>query len=489
MLLYRRGVRHAAALLLTAALASACTSSRPPAPPGAVADVDDSIDVAADTTAPEALATATTGEPEPQNVPDGAGTGDQRGRIPAAKDRSTTASARPAQASGSRAPRAPAAPVFSPSDDRVGLTDTTVRLCAHYRKYVGRILDLDEDDLRVYWRWLNDRGGIHERRVEEHFAEDGGGRLVAQAYEECGGSFVMRGGPGAEAITPMRKIVEADRRGVPYLHFAARADARARRSFSFYPSHETFGRLTGQFVLSRFPGARIAMIYKASDGWDAGRSGFLEAFREAGASLVADVPLSPGDPVVADELAAVHRAGAEVVWAWVEGGDVVQLIKQSNAQRYPMRWVVPYAFNTFIEGLGDDSLRPAPITGLNMTPPATPGHYTGPFARYAEEYRRFEDAYRHYRGKLPRRGLADTLFMKWLEDRQLAQLLEQCGRDCTRNRLVDPLLVGTARALDPLCDFDFRRGQAAGYRASAFEATPADGGPIWTEKTPCAERF
>lgn len=383
----------------------------------------------------------------------------------------------------------PAGSLFSPADDRVGLAAGTVRLCAHYRKYVGKILDIDEDDLSVYWRWLNDRGGMHGRTVEEHFAEDGGGRLVAQAYEECRDSFLMRGGPGAEAITPMRKIVERDPPGIPYLHFTARADAGARRSFSFYPSHETFGRLMGQFVLSRFPGVRIGIIGKASDGWDAGRQGFLAALREAGATVVADIPLSPGDPVVTDELAAVHRAGADVVWAWVEQVDAIQLVKQSNAQRYPMRWVAPFAVNYLLESLGEDALRPAPITGLNVVPPAVPGLYTGPFAPYAEEFRRFEDAYRRYRGKPVRRDVADLLFLKWLEDRDVARLLEQCGRDCTRNRLVEPLVNGTFSALDPICHFDFRRGRAAGYQASAFEATPAHGGPIWTETVRCADRF
>lgn len=379
--------------------------------------------------------------------------------------------------------------MFAAGDDRVGISDTTVRLCGHGRKYLAKVLGTDDEDFLVYWRWVNDRGGIHGRGIEERIAEDGGGRLVAQAYEECRGSFLLRGAPGAEAIIPMRRVVEADAHGPPYLHFSVRAEPGAKRSFSFYPSHEAFGRLTAQFVLSRFPGARIGVVHKASDNWDAGRQGFLAAFREAGVSVVADVPLSSGDPVVADELAAVHRAGAEVVWAWVELLDFVQLVKQSNAQRHPMRWVAPFAFNTSIENLGDDALRPAPLTGLNVTPPATPGHYTGAFAPYAEEYRRFEDTFRRYRGKPVRRGVADLLFFKWLEDRHIADLLEKCGRDCTRNRLVAPLMSGSFSALDPACAFDFGRGRAAGYRASAMEAAPAEGGPIWVETIRCADRF
>lgn len=384
---------------------------------------------------------------------------------------------------------APAPRLFPAANERVGTTNSSVTLCSHYRKYLSRVFDVAEEDLLVYWRYVNDRGGIHGRKIEERFAEDGGGRLVAQAYEECRQSFFLRGGPGAEGITPMRKIVESDPDPMPYFHFTARADPSALHSFSFFPSHETFGRLTGEFVLSRFPGARIGIIHKDSGNWDAGRQGFLAAFRDAGVNVVADVPLTPDDPIVADELAAVRNAGAEVVWAWVEGLDAVQLIKQSGAQRYPMRWVVPFAFNVVLDPLGEDALRPAPVTGLNVSPPATPGHYTGSFAPYAEEYRRFEAAYQRYRGKAVARKVADTLFLKWLEDRQLGQLLEQCGRDCTRNALVAPLLDGRASALDPACPIDFGRGRVGGYRASALEAAPSASGPMWVETTRCADRF
>lgn len=462
-------------------LAASCTSSRRSAEPDAVS---------LNPTAPAGPAEtfASTGAAPPGTTPPPAPVGGSRpGTV--ARQPSAVPGPGSTQAPQPSVPSQPLPTIFPAVDDRVGISDATISVCTHYRKYLGKVLDTGDEDFDIYWRWLNDRGGIHGRRVQERTAEDGGGRLAAQAYEECRGAFLLRGAPGAEAITPMRKIVEADPRGPPYLHFLARAEAGARRSFSFYPSHETFGRLTGQFVLSRFAGARIAVIHKASNGWDAGHQGFLAAFREAGVSLVADVPLSPGDPIVADELAAVQRAGAEVVWAWVEGLDAIQLIKQSNAQRYPMRWVVPYAFNTFTEPLGDDALRPAPITGLNVTPPATPGHYTGPFAPYAAEYRRFEEAYRTYRGKPVRRDLADSVFWKWLEDRHLADLLEKCGRDCTRNRLVAPLVSGSFSALEPVCAFDFRRGRAAGYRASAFEAAPAEGGPIWVETIRCADRF
>lgn len=457
-----------------ALITAACTSSH--TSPASQTARSDSTVAGVVTTAPAAGA-----PPAP------AGTDATGAATPAADGRPTGTASRPAGGPATRATATPAA-LFPARDDRVGISDTSVRVCTHLRKYLGRVLDVEEEDSLVYWRMVNDLGGIHGRMIDERFAEDAGGRLVAQAYEECRGSFLLRGAPGAEAIVPMRRIVEGDRHPLPYLHFTVRTDPNARYSFSWYPSHETFGRLTAQFVLSRFPGARIGLIHKDSDSWDAGRQGFVDALTEAGVSPVADVPLTPEDPIVADELAAVQRAGADVVWAWVEVLDVVQLVKQSNAQRYSMRWVVPFAFNTLTDALGDDALRPAPITGLNVTPPATPGEYGGSSAPHAE-YRRFEEAYRRYRGKAVPRKVADLLFLKWLDDRHVARLLERCGRDCTRNRLVAPLVDGSFAPLDAVCPFDFRRGRVAGYRASALEAAPTPSGPIWVETARCVERF
>lgn len=473
---WRRGGRcwrAAVAVAAAAALAGACTSSRPPP------QRDLGRERPPATAPPPPAATAVPEEATPSEgaaPPRSKSTG--RAKQPGVERRQE---ATPGGSSASPA-------LFTQAGDRVGIDKTTIRVCSHYRKYLGKVLDLDEADLDVYWRSLNDRGGIFGRKIEERLAEDGGGRLVAQAYEECRGSFVIRGGPGAEGITPMRRLIESDSHPSPYFHYMARSDPTVKYSFSFYPTHELYGRLSAQFVMSRFADAPIGIIHKDSDNWDAARQGFLAALREAGVRVVADVPLSPDDRIVADELAAVHRAGAEVVWAWVELLDAIQLIKQSNAQRYPMRWVAPAANNFLIEALGDDALRPAPVTALALNPPITPGH-PGAIPAAAAEYRRFEETYRRYRGKAPQRKSADLLFLKWLDDRQLAQLLDRCGPDCTRNRLVAPLLAGSLSASDPDCPFDFGRGPAAGYGASAFEVIPDGSGPIWSETAHCVDRF
>ena len=382
----------------------------------------------------------------------------------------------------------PSVPPFAPGDERVGISDETIKLCTHINGQVTAALGASQEDARVFWRWLNDQGGVAGRKVEMVIADDGDGTTVAAAYEECRGSFLIVGGPTQEAVPTFREIVENDPHPAPYIHFMARADVTKRYSFSWYPSQERYGELTAQYILKRFPERRIGILRRDTDNWSPGYAAFVAELERNGVEPVAVMKHPPKEQIFEPYLAELSAKKAEVVWAWNHALEHVPALKQAKARNHDFTWVLGFPLNLVSDTLRDDLLRPT-VTGLNVFPTFRPGLYDSHHEAYEKDGRLFEAAYQRYRGKAADPLTADMLLRQWLDGRQLADLLERCGRDCTRTK-VTTLLVNDLTHSRPSCPFDFSLGRAAGRGASAVEAyTTSTGTVSWRETSHCATSF
>ena len=79
-----------------------------------------------------------------------------------------------------------AANLFSPSQDRIGITPTALTMCIHAPLIFGPAFQDSATDFQVYWKYLNDQGGIYGRKVNMVFTYDqytpSGG---VQAAKQC----------------------------------------------------------------------------------------------------------------------------------------------------------------------------------------------------------------------------------------------------------------------------------------------------------------
>jgi ABC-type branched-subunit amino acid transport system substrate-binding protein len=377
-------------------------------------------------------------------------------------------------------------PEFRAADERIGVSDKTLKLCTHANGQAAAAIGATQEDSRVFWRWLNDQGGIHGRSVEMVVSDDADGANVAGAYEECQGSFMLIGGPTQEAVPSMREIVERDPHPMPYLHFMARSDAAKRYSFSWYPTQETYGRRVAEYVLNRYKGLRIGVIRRDTPNWEPGYRAFVERLREAGVRPVDVVAHQPREQLYEPYLASLDERGAQVVWAWNHALDHIPMLRQARARGYGFKWVLGFPVSAVTETLGRDAVVPDPLTGVAVFLPFRPQLHD---PRYAEEAKLFEAAYSRYRGRQVDPVLGDLLFHAWLDYRQVAELLTRCGRDCTRTKLVETL-VGAMSHRAPLCPFDFRLGRMAGDAVSVVEAYSFNPGQAaWRLKNHCLTSF
>jgi branched-chain amino acid transport system substrate-binding protein len=412
--------------------------------------------------------------------PDGTTTGPAAGSVPG---RTSTAST---------VPLAPvvALDLFSADQDRVGITADTIKICGHAPLSLGAVLNTKVEDLLVYWRYRNDLGGIHGRRVEVSLEDDqysaSGGVPAAQRCAERD-PFLLFGAVGSDVTPPVRAWAEQHK--MLYLYgFSARAGSEdLRYSYTATISQEDLSRVLADVATTRFPGQPIGLLWRNSSNVQPGRDAFRRQVESRGGEIVADLPVQQAQGNYTQEIIELQQAGAEVVMILDDALSQTNVMLQGSSQGYTPHWVV-FAFNLQADTLGDAALDP-PLTGTNVAPAYTAGEYSGPFAPYADELRAFEAAYAKYSPSTDLEGpVGDIAWQTWNGFAAIATLLESCGPDCSRNRFAGMLEAGYVSPPSATCPLDFRAdGHHGGKYADLYETyRRADGSVAWRTYERCA---
>ncbi|MGH9274280.1 MAG: ABC transporter substrate-binding protein, partial [Acidimicrobiales bacterium] len=398
---------------------------------------------------------------------------------------------RPESSTASTVPLAPVVDVrlFEPDQDRIGITADTIRICGHAPLSLGAVLNTKVEDLLVYWRYRNDLGGIHGRRVDISLEDDqysaSGGVPAAQRCAERD-PFFLFGSVGSDVTPPVREWAEQHK--MLYLYgFSARAGSEGLRySYTATISQEDLSRVLADIATNKFPGQKIGLLWRNSSNVQPGHDAFRRQAQAHGGQIVADLPVQQSQGNYNQEIIELQQSGAEVVVILDDALAQTNVMLQGASQGYRPHWVV-FAFNLQTDTLGDDALDP-PLTGTNVAPAYTAGEYGGPFASYAAELRNFEAAYAKYSPDTDLSGaVGDIAWQTWIGFSSLASLIEACGPDCSRNRFAGMLEAGYHGQASAACPLDFRGdGHHGGLHADLFETyRRADGSVAWRTYQRC----
>lgn len=401
----------------------------------------------------------------------------------------------------------PVANLFTTAEDRIGLTDTggllgkgTITLCGHGAISLGAAFSTSADDLDVYWRWRNANGGVHGRQIITSWEDDAyDPTLAGQAASRCKDKnpFMLLGGIGFDQIPSVRNFAEDNH--MFYLHHIARSDLSRKYSFGPLPTVEKTGTFAGQWVRKNYPNAKVGIIFRNSEFWIPGKEAFKAAFGKP-AQIVAEKAVSKNQGSYHNELLELKQKGATFVFAWENALAQTAMIQEANDPPLSIGWKpdwIVFPFNLITDTVKELALNPT-IHGIAVWPAYSPGDYGGPFAEYADEIKRFEAAYRQYDVAAANAGLTDIHWMVWLAWRSIDYTYLQCGRECTRNKVLG-LMLSKPYQLDvtkPSCPVDFtRNGHEGGYWANIFEAyrkgTDSNGEAIvgWRGTETCKDSF
>lgn len=395
------------------------------------------------------------------------------------------------------------ATLYTAAEDRIGITDTTINLCIHAALSLKDVFNVSEKSLGVYWNYVNtELGGIYGRRVVLTFADDKYGNQPGDApaaYETCKARnpFILLGGIGFDQIPTVRTLAEEDHQ--LYIHHIAREDASKKYAFSYLPSVETIGRTAGEWVLSKHAGKKVGILYRNSEHWEPGHRTFKQALGRKGVTPVS-VPAEKSATIYTTQIRELQNQNVKVVFVWENALSAIEIIKQASEQNYHPQWIV-FPFNLMSDRLEEDTTTPTPIEGIATWAPYMPGtqdlvtkryepgKIDGAFARYKNVIKEFERQHERYAAGENR---DDIVYFTWAGWAQIHKLLLQCGKDCTRNKIVGLLRSGQHTVAEPGCSIDFTRGNVGGDKVFMFKAFRNSGENTkygWTEIAHCKSSF
>jgi ABC-type branched-subunit amino acid transport system substrate-binding protein len=471
----RHRLRTVAALAVLTVVAAACTGAPRPSALRTVGkrpatDTPTTPAAAAEAPTPDAAASAA--------GPAAGATGTAARATKAGTPKPGTSATSPARVGPDPGAAIVPAKLFTAAEDRIGISNTEIHLCAHAALALGAAFDTKAEDLNVYWDIVNARGGIFGRRVTVSYKDDAYTPDVAtQAADQCKqeNPFILLGGIGFDQIPAVCAWAETNR--VLYLHHIAVGPPceKTRFAFSPQPSVEEVGRIFGEYITNRYATKKIGIVYRQSENWTPGRDTGKAYMKAHGVDIVADIPVNKNQSVFTNEILQL-KGKADIVWFWENALAAAEFIKQSYQQDYHPTAFVLFPFQTTLDVLNQQGNSLASrIEGVATWSAYKPGGYaTNDFAQfgYGDEIKRFEDAYR-----TARRTANDITWQVWTANKAIEETLRLCGFDCTRNRIVGMMLGGYHGGVNPNCDVDYRRNpHRGGYLYYTQEAFDAGGG-------------
>ncbi len=355
----------------------------------------------------------------------------------------------------------PVSTLFTAAEDKIGITDTQINMCAHAALTYGPAFNTTDKDFNVFWTAINtEKGGIFGRKVNVTYENDDyKAETALTAARACNakGIFMLLGGIGFDQIPAVRNYAEDNH--VLYLHHTATINGTAGKKYSFseLPTVERTGEAFAQLANSKYKDKKIGIIKRDGLNWEPGVVAFKALAKRYGLKIVAEKAVAANKGNYTDEILAMKNAGAEVVWAWENALISTQILVQAKRQSYNPNWLM-FPFNLTSQTLEGDALAPK-LDGVAMFAPYSRGDYGNGFQSYADDVKLFEAQYAKYKSDADLNGVGgDLLFLNWQAQKALYEQLLLCGKDCTRNRFVDVLLSYKAKPTSSACTIDFTTG-------------------------------
>jgi ABC-type branched-subunit amino acid transport system substrate-binding protein len=351
--------------------------------------------------------------------------------------------------------------LFTPAEDKIGISDSAITLCGHAALIFGKAFNARPQDLDVFFRAMNaEKGGAYGRKILLTLEDDQYSATAAvTAARACKAKnpFILLGGIGFDQIPAVRNYVEAEH--ILYMHHTAtvKGSQGLKYSFTSLPTVERTGEAFAQLFLSKYKGKKLGIIKRDGPNWETGVVAFKAYAASRGVEIVAEAKVADKKANYTDEILAMKNAGAEVVWVWENALASTQIVGQAEGQKFRPRWLM-FPFNLTTQTLQKADSKP-PMDGVAMYTAYSQGDYAGPFAQYADDVKQFEEHYRKYDSDADLKGVAgDLLFLNWQAQKALYDMLLTCGKDCTRNRFVDVLTAYKKRPSSSVCPIDFTGG-------------------------------
>ena len=233
--------------------------------------------------------------------------------------------------------------------DRTGITDTEIVIGIHAPVTgAAPIPQSSFDEAKdVYWKFLNEQGGLFGRNVRVVFEDDQFDPRTAVA--KCkkmvteDKAFLLVGGGGADQITACAQY--ANSVGVPYLSAGVNEEGLAGVR-AYFALSETYAQQSGKLVQmtqKMFGGKKLGIAVADSGSFNDAHASIVEAARSAGMDVVYNkrIPKSASQNQALGIAAEMSGSGAEVVYFLSSPTTFLNIAAASAGQGYRPQWIGP----------------------------------------------------------------------------------------------------------------------------------------------------
>lgn len=287
----------------------------------------------------------------------------------------------------------------------------------------------------AYFKMINAEGGIHGRKLIHHMFDDAYNPAKTAAgvkeLQEGTGMFAWVSGVGTAPGLAVKDYLM--KRKIPWVGPSAGSihwiEPPEKYLFAVYPLYYIEAKALCRYAVEEMGLKRIAIVYQNDDYGKNGVKGAVYELEKHGLELVAQIPVEITDTDMKPHVMALKKADPDAVLLWGTPGHAVRIVGTAKAMQLEPQWLSTSTCSDFplmmhiSKGLWEGVIA------------ATFGDLPDSDAPLMKKYR--EDAYEEFAAKDERWGIfyyAGILFAE-----PLVEAIRRCGRDLTRERLVENL--------------------------------------------------
>lgn len=238
---------------------------------------------------------------------------------------------------------------WSPEDDRVGVTDTEIKI-GSWQIFSGpqAASKVQNDAYEGYFKMLNEQGGVHGRKITWIPYDDGYDPSrtpgVAKKLIEEDKVFSLVGAPGTpNNLAVMQYVLE---KKVPNF-FPQTGSSRwstplNRTYFGLSTNYTVDGTLLAEYAIKEMSAKKIATLYQDDAFGREGADGFKATFEKLGSKPIVEIGVQPADSDYSSAVLKLQQADPDVVCQYIISSSAAKLANECQKQGFTKPFVGSY---------------------------------------------------------------------------------------------------------------------------------------------------
>ena len=191
-----------------------------------------------------------------------------------------------------------------------------------------------------YFKWINDNGGIHGRKIVYHMFDDGYNPAKTKAgvkeLQEGTGMFAWACGVGTSPGLAVKDYLAQKK--IPWVGPAAGSlhwvDPPQNNLFAVYPLYHGEAKALIKYAIEKMGKKRIAIAYLNDEYGKNGLRGALEELKAHGMKDVAQVSMENKDTDLKPHVMKLRQSKADLVLMWTGVGHSARIVGTAKAMKF-----------------------------------------------------------------------------------------------------------------------------------------------------------